>query len=97
MKKDTQFPHQLQIAKNMHEELRDLVNLRLRGAALGLIQSLFNEEVERLCGHPFERKNDLFHRGGSEKGNVILQGQRLAVKRPRMRSNKGEVPLENYE
>jgi hypothetical protein len=44
------------------------------------------EEVEALCGKAFSRKGSEGHRrGGSDPGSVILQGQRIAVKKPRLR------------
>lgn len=95
--KDTKFRTHLQIVKNNHDEIRDLIGLQLRSAALGLIQDLFTEEVGRLCGAPFVRKQGYCHRGGSEQGSVVVQGQRMSVKRPRVRNAAGEVHLESYD
>lgn len=92
----TEFQHSLSIVKNTQEEIRELVRLQMRNSALKLIEGLFKEEVERLCGSPFERKNGKCHRGGSETGSVVVQGQRLSVKKPRVRDSKKEVPLESY-
>ncbi len=96
--KDTQYQSQLQMVKNKHEKIRQLIAMQLEGATLKLVHDLFQEEVKRLCGKPFSHKKSegLCHRGGSGKGSVILQGQRIRVQRPRLRKNKEEVPLESY-
>lgn len=95
--KDTPVRPKLQIAKNVHDEIRDFVGLQLRSIALNLVRDLFQEEVLRLCGRPFTHKHGLCHRGGNENGSVVLQGQRLRVKRPRIRRGQKEVHLESYD
>jgi hypothetical protein len=55
------------------------------------------EEVEALCGKAFSRKGlQRQHRAGSDPGSVILQGQRIAVKKPRVKKAGKEVELETY-
>lgn len=79
------------------EEIREIVKAQLRGAALGLVQDLFRQEVENLCGKPYARKRmDLRLRGGTEPGTIYLEGQRMRVRRPRVRDAGREVPLESY-
>ena len=95
--KNTQTKSTLQIVKDRQEEIRDLLAMQLQGAALKLLKSLFEEEVDRLCGKRFcHKSHKLSHRGGSEKGTVIIQGQRMAVTRPRLRKNNKEQSLESY-
>lgn len=81
------------------EEIRQLIESQLRSYALELVRELFEEEVETLCGRRFSRKQEeLLYRGGSERrGKVYLEGQRMKVTRPRVRGEKGEVPLESYK
>lgn len=101
MKKTTEFtPFQpsFSIVKDRVSEIRDLVNVQMQGAAILLLQNLFKEEVDRLCGPLFSRKAaDKFHRGGSDPGSVKLQGQQIQVKKPRVKSGDGEVQLESYQ
>lgn len=101
MKKTTEFvPFQptFSILKDRVGEIRDLVNVQMQGAAILLMQNLFKEEVERLCGRPFSRKSDgENHRGGNDPGSVKLQGQRIAVTKPRVKSEGREVQLESYQ
>ena len=101
MKKTTDFvPFQprFSIVKDRVGEIRDLVNMQMQGAAILLMQNLFKEEVGRLCGPTFSRKMDgECHRGGSDPGSVKLQGQRITVSKPRVKSDGKEVHLESYE
>jgi len=85
------------IVKDAFSQIRCLVESKMRGAALDLVQNLFHEEVERLCGKPFQRKHsELYFRGGSDPGSILIQGKRLSVKKPRIKSDDGEVHLESY-
>lgn len=68
---------------------------RSRQAALAFGVELLEQEVSELCGAPFVRKGDsLFHRGGSEKSSVLLDGARLPIRRPRVRGDSGEAELD---
>ncbi len=75
----------------------------LRGAARDMILRVMAAEVELLCGpawHP-DKSGD-YSRAGSAPGSVLHEGRREAVKRPRVRKNKGsgaseEVVLSSYQ
>jgi hypothetical protein len=55
------------------------------------------QEVEELCGKVFSHKGEAkFHRGGTESGSVYLQGQRVKIRRPRVRNSDGEIILKTY-
>jgi transposase-like protein len=78
-------------------EIRALVEQQMREAALALMHGLFLEEVEQLCGAPFSRKADGGHyRGGSDPGSVILAGQRIGVKKARVKRVGKDVELKSY-
>ena len=63
-----------------------------------MLQGLFREEVERLCGPSFSRKAEgTCHRGGSDPGSVKLRGQSVGVKKPRVKRDGEEVQLESYQ
>lgn len=87
----------IHLIQSKTEEIREMIHQQMRGAALALIQGLFMQEVEELCGRPFTRKEAQgHHRGGSDPGSVFLQGQRLEVKKPRVKKGGQEVKLQSY-
>lgn len=80
------------------EKILEALHSELQSAAIVLIRDLFLQEVEYLCGRLFQHKGkSLCRRGGSEKGSVMLRGQRLSVRRPRVRRGGQEVALSGYQ
>jgi hypothetical protein len=70
------------------------IEVLARNANLAIIKSLMEKEVEELCGKYFShKKENRFLRGGSESGSIYLQGQRIPIRRPRVRNHDGEVKL----
>jgi putative transposase len=67
---------------------------------LGLmhLQGLLEEEVESLAEVWYARKSEgaAGRRFGSNPGSVRLGGQRLPIRVPRVRSERGEIPLRAY-
>ena len=53
-------------------------------------------EAEMLCGKRYERGN-AYARWGTEEGSIYLGGQKVGIKRPRVRGREGEVTLKTYE
>ena len=87
-----------QIVNNQSSKIRELVESEMRGAILKTIYALFTQEVEQLCGSPFARKGEeLCHRAGSDPGSVLAAGQRVAIKKPRVKKNGSEYELESYQ
>ena len=85
------------VALAARSEIRARVHAEMREAALALVHGLFLEEVEQLCGAPFSRKAEGAHyRGGSDPGSVILQGQRIGVKKARVKRLGKDVELKSY-
>ena len=77
--------------------IREFVAEEMRGAMLAFVHGLFFEEMEELCGPSFSRKGERgLHRGGWDPGSVVLEGQRLAVKKPRVKQDGQEIPLQTY-
>lgn len=88
---------QLTLVQDTFSQIKQLVQCQMRGAALGMAMKLFDEEVLDLCGKKFSHKGtDYYHRGGSDDGNVIIHGQRVSVKKPRVRDGSEEVQLQSY-
>jgi len=71
----------------------------LRGVGKVFIESVMEAEVEQLAGkrsQPNPQRN--IYRWGIEDGYCIIDGQRVPIKRPRLRNRtKKEVPLGSYE
>jgi len=71
----------------------------LRGVGKTFIETVMEAEVEQLAGKrskPDPGRN--IYRWGLEEGYCLIDGQRVPVKRPRLRSRTNkEVPLGSYE
>lgn len=86
------------------EELLELMRDSMRTFAIEVgtqvAQSLLDEEVQRLCGAPYERvANRTASRHGHQGGFVVMAGQKVAVAKPRVRTTgpeRREVELETY-
>lgn len=67
---------------------------------LGLmhVRELLDEEVLALAGPRHAREDGAVGmRHGSNPGTVRLDGQRIAIRVPRVRSERGEIPLRSYQ
>jgi len=81
-----------------HEIVREALFGSVKAKILESVYDLFQQEVDALCGKSHDRSNEeLLKRAGSEKGKIFFRGQPLKVKRPRVRSNRGEEKIESYE
>lgn len=78
----------------VRHELRD----RVQNFAVLYVEELIGEEIGRLCGPPgaHKRSQALAHRGGSQPGWIVLNGQRVAIQKQRARKDGKEVKLERY-
>lgn len=84
---------QLQQLMSSRELQSQLMN-SCKSAALSFVSELFREEVERLSGPKFSHKvPGQVWRGGTDMTQVIAGGEKLSVKRPRLRDDNGEVQL----
>lgn len=54
-------------------------------------------EVAGICGKRHAREEGLLSRWGSQAGSIYLGGQKVAVKKPRVRGSEGERQLATYE
>lgn len=70
---------------------------QIRKNTIEYITLIIQEEVELLCGRAFQHKRGkLAHRAGSEPGSIALFGQRTSIRKPRVRKDGQEIPLETY-
>jgi putative transposase len=92
-----------QFSVNDVDQLRQLMHESLTSLAVEIGTQvaccLLEDDVVKLCGAKSERVlNRVNSRHGTQPGYIILGGQKVAVRRPRVRSIDGvEVPLEVYE
>jgi transposase-like protein len=80
-------------------ELNTKVELIRSLIPLGLmhVQALLEEEVESLAGLRYARTDGATGtRHGSNPGTVVLDGQRVPIRVPRVRSEQAEIPLRSY-
>jgi len=79
--------------------LRHGVGELIRQAGLRLMDLLMQEEVRELVGERSQRQAERkANRWGSERGYCVVMGQKVPVKRPRVRSTDDqEVRLGSYE
>jgi len=88
----------MKIINNRIEEVRESVKCGMQNAALKLLEDLFLEEVRELCGSLHSRKHgDRALLSGSDPGSVFLNGQRISVKKPRIKKEGKELRLETYQ
>lgn len=85
------------VVSDAYTQARELVQAQLRSATLSLVSELYRQEVEELCGMPFSRKSgDCSYRGGSDPSTVLVNGQRVSVRKPRVKENGHEVELQTH-
>src|SRR4029077_10576149 len=79
--------------------LRKGVGELVRQAGLQLMDLLMQEEVRELVGERSQRRAErAANRWGSEQGYCVVMGQKVPVKRPRVRTTEDtEVRLGSYE
>lgn len=67
-------------------------------ALVRFAHALFDGEVETFAGksHRRGRGTSGFYRAGSDPGSIVAGGQRLAVRKPRLKQGGQEVPLKSY-
>lgn len=88
---------QLAIVDDTTGQTRELVGQQLERATLAMISALYEQEVERLCGVEFSRKAEGdCHRGGWDPSTARVGGQRMSVRKPRVRRAGREVELETH-
>lgn len=85
--------------KEVAAALQDGVGHLMRQAGLDLMQAVMDHEVAQLAGGHYQRRDgEQAYRWGSEKGYLVVDGQKVPIKRPRLRSEDGhEQTLGSYE
>ena len=85
--------------KEVAAALQQGVGELMRQAGLELMQLIMDNEVHQLAGERYQRReNQQPFRWGYEKGFLVVDGQKVPIQRPRLRSDDGhEQPLGSYE
>jgi transposase-like protein len=94
--KNTNSPNVSQLSLALSSiDMQEILMRRAKNAVLATAIELMEQDMERLCGKPFARKNEasLCHRGGSEMTSLLVDGAKLSVRRPRARQGGEEVEL----
>ena len=64
---------------------------------LDMVQQLFEEELSGLCGPRHARERGKVHyRAGSDRGSILAHGQRVCVRKPRVKRDEKDVELGTY-
>jgi len=93
-----EFQSSFHIVQDARSQIREMVRDQMRDATFKFIHGLFSEEMNFLCGEPFKHKTAAqARRGGWDPGSVMLEGQRMAVKKPRARKNGEDIELQTYK
>ena len=78
--------------------LKAAFNDFLTEAGLLLIHAFINDEVEELAGKRYQHNDGLSaRRHGEAEGSVVVGGQKIPIKRPRLRTEGKEVQLTSYQ
>lgn len=93
-KKQFAFDHSLEIG-SCRDEVESAILAAYRAGALEVLAELWEANVEQLCGLRWQRRvNPKMTRAGWCACQLVLGGERIDVRRPRVRSNRGkEVEL----
>jgi putative transposase len=84
-----------EVLLDVRAEFRELM---LTGG-LAVTAALFEEDLERLCGKRYGRKDGeagLGQRWGHQRGQVVLGGRKVGLSRPRARRDGEEIALPTY-
>ena len=65
-------------------------------AGIGVIEQMLSEDAQRLAGPRHSRGERVGHRWGTTKGKIGFHGGKVAVRRPRVRSDGQEVTLPSW-
>ena len=87
----------IQVLKDTQEQIREVFVGRMRSSILDMVYQLFEDEVKNLCGPRYRRGCDTeYYRAGSDKGSILAQGQRVLVRKPRIKNEGHDVCLNTY-
>ena len=95
--KCNQNSHSFKVSGSTLSKIRQVVENEVRSSILCFIHDFFEYELLELCGERYGRNRDTsYHRAGSDRGSVLAGGQRLRVRKPRVKKSGRDVRLKIY-
>ena len=96
--RNTKNHYSIQVLPSESNKIREIVEDRIRSSILNMIYNLFEEELLALCGKRHARGRDKrYYRAGSDRGSVLAQGQRLQIRKPRVKGmGCSDIKLKSY-
>lgn len=93
--KNTEYQQSFQSIKSYHEQIHEIVAGRMKNAVLDMVYQLFEDELQLLCGPRYDRNAECT-RAGSDPGSVYVNGQRVLIKKPRVKKSGKDVEVKTY-
>ena len=83
-----------QSLKVYREQVHEIVAGRMRTAVMDMVFQLFEDELNPLCGPRYCRGE--YYRAGSDPGSIYVNGQRVSIKKPRVKKGGKDVEVQTY-
>lgn len=93
--KNTEYQQTFQSLKEYREQIHEVVATRMRTAVIDMVCQLFEDELYHLCGPRYSREAE-FSRAGSDKGSIYANGQRVSIKKPRVKKGSKDIEVKTY-
>ena len=93
--KDIKYQQSFQSLNDYRQQIREIVQGRMKSAVLDMVCQLFEDELHFLCGPRYDRKAEC-SRAGSDPGSIYVNGQRVLIKNPRVKKKGKEVSVKTY-
>ena len=93
--KDIKYQRSFQSLNDCRQQIREIVQGRMQTAILDMVYQLFEDELHFLCGPRYDRKAQC-SRAGSDPGSIYANGQRVLIKKPRVKKKGREVEVKTY-
>lgn len=93
--KDIKDQQSFQGLNDCRQQIREIVQGRMKTAVLDMVYQLFEEELHFLCGPRYDRKAEC-SRAGSDPGSIYVNGQRVLIRKPRVKKKGQEIEVKTY-
>ena len=93
--KNIKYQQSFQSLNDYGQQIREIVQGRMKSAVLDLVCQLFEDELHFLCGPRYDRSKKCL-RAGSDPGSIYVNGQRVLIKKPRVKKKGQEVEVKTY-
>jgi len=93
--KNTEYQQSFQSIKDYQAQIHEIVAGRMRTAVMDMVVQLFEDELYHLCGPRYGREAEC-SRAGSDPGSIYVNGQRVSIKKPRVKKGGKDVEVKTY-